>query len=70
MRLNTPAGTAVRFEPGEEKEIELTDFAGRRVIHGFSALVEGALDATGARERAIEKARSAGFQFGGEGKTR
>ncbi len=70
MRLNTPAGTAVRFEPGEEKEIELTDFAGRRVIHGFSALVEGALDAGGVRERAIEKARSAGFQFGGEGKNR
>jgi urease beta subunit len=70
MRLNIPAGTAVRFEPGEEKEIELTDFAGRRVIHGFSALVEGPLDAAGSREHAIEKARSAGFQFGGEGKSR
>lgn len=70
MRLNIPAGTAVRFEPGEEKEIALTDFAGRRVILGFSALVEGALDAAGVRDRAIENARSAGFQFGGEGKSR
>jgi urease beta subunit len=69
MRLNIPAGTAVRFEPGEEKEIELTDFAGRRMIHGFSALVEGALDAPGARDRAVGKARKAGFQSTGEGKT-
>ena len=47
MRLNIPAGTAVRFEPGEEKEIELTPFAGRRVIQGCNGLVEGALDADG-----------------------
>jgi urease beta subunit len=70
MRLNIPAGTAVRFEPGEEKEIELTDFAGLRVIHGFNALVEGPLDAPGARDRAIEKARSNGFQSGSGGKIR
>jgi urease beta subunit len=70
MRLNIPAGTAVRFEPGEEKEIELTDFAGRRVIHGFSGLVEGALDAPGARERAIENARKHKFQSSSEGKSR
>jgi urease beta subunit len=70
MRLNIPAGTAVRFEPGEEKEIELTDFAGLRVIHGFNALVEGPLDAPGARDRAIEKARSNGFQSSSEGKVR
>src|SRR6266481_10208327 len=49
MRLNIPAGTAVRFEPGEEKEIELTAFGGRRVIHGFNGLVEGELAAPGAR---------------------
>ncbi len=35
MRLNIPAGTSVRFEPGEEKEIELTGFAGERVVTGF-----------------------------------
>lgn len=61
MRLNIPAGTAVRFEPGEEKEIELTPFAGRRVVHGFSGLVGGPLDAAGALERALEKAHEAGF---------
>jgi urease subunit beta len=34
MRLNIPAGTSVRFEPGEEKDVELTEFAGERVILG------------------------------------
>jgi urease beta subunit len=62
MRLNIAAGTAVRFEPGEEKEVELTDFGGVRVIHGFLGAVGGPLDAAGARERALrnvhqEKAR-------------
>jgi urease beta subunit len=65
MRLNIAAGTAVRFEPGEEKEVELTIFGGSREIYGLNALVEGPLDAAGARERAIEKARKAGFGFAG-----
>jgi urease subunit beta len=62
MRLNLPAGTAVRFEPGEEKEVELTEFAGHRVIRGFNGLVEGALDHDGSRERAIKKVANANFQ--------
>lgn len=66
MRLNIAAGTAVRFEPGEEKEIELTEFGGARLIHGLNGLVGGALSSPGARERAIEKARSAGFKFNGK----
>ncbi len=44
MRLNVPAGTAVRFEPGETKEVELTDYAGTRVVRGFRALVNGPLE--------------------------
>ncbi len=70
MRLNIAAGTAVRFEPGEEKEVELTEFGGGRVIHGFNGLVEGELGAAGARERAIEQARKEGFSFDGEEKPR
>lgn len=61
MRLNIPAGTAVRFEPGEEKEVELTDFGGRRIIHGFNGLVEGALDDDRARAESFDRARKAGF---------
>jgi urease beta subunit len=67
MRLNIAAGTAVRFEPGEEKEVELTEFAGARVIHGCNAMVQGALDLTGTRERAMERARNAGFRFDKDG---
>jgi urease subunit beta len=70
MRLNIAAGTAVRFEPGEEKEIELAEFGGGRVIHGFNGLVEGDLGAAGARDRAVERARKEGFGFGGEEKAR
>ena len=60
MRLNIAAGTAVRFEPGEEKEVELTDFAGSRVIHGFQGWVGGALDDTATRAGAMERARRGG----------
>jgi urease beta subunit len=43
MRLNIPAGTAVRFEPGDEKEIDLVAFGGARVIYGHNGLVNGPL---------------------------
>jgi urease subunit beta len=43
MRLNIPAGTAVRFEPGDEKEIELVAIAGSREIYGFNNLIDGKL---------------------------
>jgi len=63
MRLNIAAGTAVRFEPGESKPVELVEFGGHRAVQGFSGLVGGRLDAPGAREKAIEAARRAGFLF-------
>ncbi len=44
MRLNIPAGTSVRFEPGSIKEVNLVAYKGRRYISGFNALVEGFLD--------------------------
>jgi urease beta subunit len=69
MRLNIPSGTAVRFEPGEEKEVELTDFAGRRVIHGFNGLVGGELDDTKTRGEALARAHKAGFSVHPEGKS-
>ncbi|HEY3991921.1 MAG TPA: urease subunit beta [Ktedonobacteraceae bacterium] len=43
MRLNIPAGTAVRFEPGEEKEISLVALGGARVVHGHNGKVAGSL---------------------------
>ena len=44
MRLNIPAGTAVRFEPGDEREVSLVAVAGSREIYGFNGLVNGSLD--------------------------
>ncbi len=43
MRLNITSGTAVRFEPGQQRTVELVDYAGAREIWGFRALVQGAV---------------------------
>ena len=44
MRLDIPAGTAIRFEPGDEKEVPLVALGGQRVIYGFNQQVEGRLE--------------------------
>jgi urease subunit beta len=43
FRLNIPAGNAIRFEPGDEREVELVALAGSRIVYGFRALVSGPL---------------------------
>ncbi len=43
MRLNIASGTAVRFEPGQQRTVELVDFAGDRKVYGFRGLVQGKL---------------------------
>ncbi|GAB1539397.1 urease subunit beta [Scytonema sp. NUACC21] len=44
MRLDIPAGTAVRFEPGDEKEVTLVSLVGSRQVYGFNAKINGQLD--------------------------
>lgn len=44
MRLDIPAGTAVRFEPGDEREVTLVPFMGSRQVYGFNGTIEGQLD--------------------------
>ena len=44
FRLNVPAGTAARFEPGDSKEVELVALAGRREVFGLNNLTEGSVD--------------------------
>ncbi len=46
MRLDIAAGTAVRFEPGQSRTVDLVDFAGLRRVYGFNGAVMGALDDT------------------------
>ena len=59
MRLNVPAGTAVRFEPGDSKTVELVAIGGKRRVSGMNGLTEGTVD-SGASE-ATKRASSAGF---------
>ena len=63
FRLNVPAGTSVRFEPGDTREVELVEYGGRRIVRGFSGLVDGPLE--GGLEGALRKARDAGFAGAG-----
>jgi len=58
--LNIPAGTSVRFEPGETREIELTEFGGKKIVYGFSGLVNGSLDEK--QKEAFKKASEKGFK--------
>jgi urease subunit gamma/beta len=57
MRLDIAAGTAVRFEPGEQKEVNLVAFGGSRIVYGHAAQVNGALDDPNIRARALEGSR-------------
>jgi urease subunit gamma/beta len=67
MHLAIPAGSAVRFEPGATRRVALVPIGGRRVIIGFAGLVDGPLDAPGAREQALERARACGYADSGPG---
>jgi urease beta subunit len=61
MRLNIPAGTAVRFEPGDEKRVTLVELAGRREVYGLNALTDG--PATGrASAAAVKRGIEQGFR--------
>lgn len=61
MHLNIPGGLAVRFEPGDEKEVELVEFGGTRQVVGFNNLVDGGMTAQSTVRRALQRARDLGF---------
>jgi urease beta subunit len=61
MRLDVPAGTAIRFEPGEIKTVRLVSLGGLRHVYGGSGLVMGALDDAGVRKKSFKRLREAGF---------
>lgn len=61
FRLRVPAGTAVRFEPGEAKRVRLVALGGNRVAYGINGLVNGKLDDPEVRERALASAAKRGF---------
>jgi urease subunit gamma/beta len=62
MRLDIPAGTAVRFEPGEEKIVHLVALGGERQVRGLNQLTEGSLDDKGNRTESMKRAAAAGYR--------
>jgi urease beta subunit len=62
MRLNIAAGTGVRFEPGEEKKVELVSFGGKKTIFGFNSLVNADLNEDEIAEKSIKNAINNGFK--------
>lgn len=61
FRLDIPAGTSVRFEPGDTKEVTLVEIAGERNIRGLNGLVNGLLDAPNAKAEALKQLQALGF---------
>jgi urease beta subunit len=62
MRLNIPAGTSVRFEPGQEREVELVEIAGTKRAVGFNALTMGSVTAKWNVKKANDLAVAGGFR--------
>ena len=65
MRLNIPASTAVRFEPGEKKAVFLVEFGGNKLISGFNNLTEGDVSKKDVREKALQNAQKQGYKGAG-----
>ena len=61
MRLAVPAGSSVRFGPGRSAEVGLVPIGGERIAIGFAGLVDGPLDAPGAKEEALKRAAACGY---------
>ncbi len=62
MKLAIPAGTSVRFEPGQEKEITLVEYGGKKYIHGFNNLVDGSVRTIYRKDLALSKAKKLKFK--------
>jgi urease subunit beta len=60
-RLNIPAGTSVRFEPGDTKEVELCQIGGKRICYGLNGLTMGSMNSSIIKRAAVEKAKKLGF---------
>jgi urease subunit beta len=68
LHLNIPSSTAMRFEPGDEREVTLVPFGGKRAVYGFNNLVDGPTadkDAAARKAKAVELAAKRGFRTSG-----
>lgn len=62
MRLNVPGGLAIRIEPGDEREVDLVEFGGKKRVVGFNNLTDGGLTARWTVKQALERARALEFK--------
>ena len=62
MKLAIPSGTSVRFEPGQEKEVTLVEFGGKKYIHGFNNLVDGSVRTIYRKDTALRRAKKLKFK--------
>ena len=62
FHLNIPAGTSIRFEPGDSKEVELCEIGGKRIVYGFNGLTMGGLKSSNIKNASLQKARQSGFK--------
>ncbi len=73
QHLNIPASTALRFEPGDEREVKLVPYGGKRGVYGFNNLVDGATggkDAAARKAKAVALAAKRGFRSSSSGAKR
>jgi urease subunit beta len=69
LHLNIPSSTATRFEPGDEREVQLVPYGGKRALYGFNNLVDGPTadkDAAAVKARAVALAAKRGFRSSGQ----
>lgn len=63
MRLDVPSGTAVRFEPGQSRKVQLTTYVGRQVAYGMNNMTNGTTRSEIIKQQTMQKLRAAGFCF-------
>ena len=62
MRLDVPSGQSLRFEPGDEREVDLVEFGGTQRVIGFNGLLDGAISDVWAANQATDRASMLGFR--------
>jgi len=62
MHLDIPSSTAIRFEPGDERTVNLVPFGGERRVYGFNNLVDGAAEGEASKTASLARARERGFK--------
>ncbi len=66
MRLDIPSGTAVRFEPGQSRKVQITTFAGRQVAYGMNNMTNGSLRSDIIKAQTMRRLRAEGYCFEGD----